>query len=111
MTVLFGGTNWGHTYEPTVYSSYDYGGGINENRVATPKMNELRLQGAFLRVSPDLLGADYIANGTTYTTDPTLYVANLANRETGARFWFLRHLDSTCVFSRHRAHILSLSSG
>lgn len=25
--MLFGGTNWGHTYEPTVYSSYDYGAG------------------------------------------------------------------------------------
>ena len=25
--VLFGGTNWGQTAEPTVYSSYDYGGG------------------------------------------------------------------------------------
>lgn len=46
--MLYGGTNWGHTYEPTIYSSYDYGAGINENRVATPKMNEMRLQGKVL---------------------------------------------------------------
>ena len=26
--VLFGGTNWGQTAEPTVYTSYDYGGGL-----------------------------------------------------------------------------------
>jgi hypothetical protein len=43
--VLYGGTNWGNTFEPTVYSSYDYGGGINENRIVTPKMPEMRMQG------------------------------------------------------------------
>jgi hypothetical protein len=46
--VLFGGTNWGQTAEPTVYTSYDYGAGIDENRVLTPKMPEMRLQGVCL---------------------------------------------------------------
>lgn len=27
-TVTFGGTNWGQTAEPTVYTSYDYGAGM-----------------------------------------------------------------------------------
>lgn len=68
--VLFGGTNWGQTAEPTVYTSYDYGAGkshivllcehtmkftaivlgINENRVVTPKMNEMRQQGQWDRI-------------------------------------------------------------
>ncbi|KAF8202416.1 glycoside hydrolase family 35 protein [Pholiota molesta] len=94
-TVLFGGTNWGQTLEPTVYSSYDYGGGINEARVATPKMNEMRLQGLFLRVSRDLLGATLIANGTNYTTSTLIHTAELRNLNTNAGFYFVRHDTST----------------
>ncbi|KAF8997897.1 glycoside hydrolase family 35 protein [Cyathus striatus] len=99
--MLFGGTNWGNTAEPTVYSSYDYGGGrklflgINENRVATPKMNEMRLQGLFLRVSRDLLGSNLLANGTNYTTSSLIHTAELRNPDTGAGFYFVRHDTST----------------
>ncbi|KAI0074511.1 glycoside hydrolase family 35 protein [Panus rudis PR-1116 ss-1] len=95
--MLFGGTNWGQTLEPTVYSSYDYGGGINENRVATSKMNEMRLQGLFLRVSRDLLGATLIANGTNYTSSSAVHTAELRNLETGTAFYFVRHDDSTSL--------------
>ncbi|KAL9713437.1 hypothetical protein Ac2012v2_003047 [Leucoagaricus gongylophorus] len=95
--MVFGGTNWGQTLEPTVYSSYDYGGGINENRVATTKMNEMRLQGLFLRVSRDLFGADLIANGTNYTTSSLIHTAELRNSVTGAGFYFIRHNDSTSL--------------
>lgn len=48
--VLYGGTNWGQTAAPVSYTSYDYGGGINENRVAGPKMNEMRLQGTRIKI-------------------------------------------------------------
>ncbi|KAF8972779.1 glycoside hydrolase family 35 protein [Flammula alnicola] len=94
-SLLFGGTNWGQTLEPTVYSSYDYGGGINEARVATPKMNEMRLQGLFLRVSRDLLGATLFANGTNYTTSSLIHTAELRNLDTGAGFYIMRHDAST----------------
>ncbi|KAG6910916.1 hypothetical protein DXG01_006599 [Tephrocybe rancida] len=94
-SVLFGGTNWGQTVEPTVYSSYDYGGGINENRVATPKMNEMRLQGLFLRVSRDLLGATLIANGTNYTSSNSIHTAELRNLDNGAAFYIIRQNAST----------------
>ncbi|OBZ69864.1 putative beta-galactosidase A [Grifola frondosa] len=93
--MVFGGTNWGQTMEPTVYSSYDYGGGINENRVAGPKMNEMRLQGLFLRVSRDLLAADLLANGTNYTTSSLIHTYELRNSETSAAFYVVRHDDST----------------
>ncbi|PFH50283.1 glycoside hydrolase family 35 protein [Amanita thiersii Skay4041] len=93
--LLFGGTNWGQTLEPTVYSSYDYGGGINENRVATSKMNEMRLQGLFLRVSRDLLSSDLLANGTNYTTSSLIHTAELRNSASGAAFYITRHNDST----------------
>ncbi|KIJ54226.1 glycoside hydrolase family 35 protein [Sphaerobolus stellatus SS14] len=92
--MLYGGTNWGQTLEPTVYSSYDYGGGINENRVLTPKMPEMRLQGLFLRVSRELLSANLIANGTNYTTNSIIHTAELRNPETNAGFYFIRHNSS-----------------
>ncbi|KAJ7589475.1 glycoside hydrolase family 35 protein [Mycena floridula] len=93
--MLFGGTNWGQTAAPVSYSSYDYGGGINENRVANSKMNEMRLQGLFLRVSRDLLGADLLANGTNYTTSALIHAAELRNPDTGAGFYVTRHDAST----------------
>ena len=68
---------------------------INENRVLTPKASEMRLQGLFLRVSRDLLAANYIANGTNYTTSTELFVQELRNTDTGVGFYFLRHADST----------------
>ncbi|KAJ3555978.1 hypothetical protein NM688_g2283 [Phlebia brevispora] len=110
-SVAFGGTNWGQTAEPTVYTSYDYGAGrilsrlrssgvseifsgINENRVAGPKMNEMRLQGLFLRVSRDLLSATLIANGTNYTSSSLIHTAELRNLDTGTGFYIIRHNSS-----------------
>ncbi|KAL1742367.1 glycoside hydrolase family 35 protein [Schizophyllum fasciatum] len=95
--MLFGGTNWGSLAAPVTYSSYDYGGGINENRVANAKMNEMRLQGLFLRVSRDLVAASYVANGTSYTTNKAVYTTELRNEETNAAFYFIRQNDSTSL--------------
>ncbi|KAJ6584740.1 glycoside hydrolase family 35 protein [Mycena capillaripes] len=92
--MLFGGTNWGSIAAPVSYTSYDYGGGINENRVAGPKMNEMRLQGLFLRVSRDFLAADLLANGTNYTTSTLIHTAELKNPDTGAGFYVTRHNSS-----------------
>ncbi|KAI0765993.1 glycoside hydrolase family 35 protein [Irpex lacteus] len=92
--MLFGGTNWGQTAEPTVYTSYDYGAGINENRVATPKMNEMRLQGFFLRSSRDLLASNLLGNGTNYTSSPLIHTAELRNPQTNAGFYIVRHNSS-----------------
>ncbi|KAJ7855955.1 glycoside hydrolase family 35 protein [Mycena olivaceomarginata] len=92
--MLFGGSNWGSIAAPVSYTSYDYGGGINENRVAGPKMNEMRLQGLFLRVSRDFLAANLLANGTNYTTSTLIHTAELRNPDTGAGFYVTRHNSS-----------------
>lgn len=68
--------------------------GINENRVLTPKMPEMRLQGLFLRVSRDLLAATLVANGTNYTTSTAIHTAELRNLASNAGFYVLRHQDS-----------------
>ncbi|KAF8882056.1 glycoside hydrolase family 35 protein [Gymnopilus junonius] len=117
--MTFGGTNWGQTAEPTSYTSYDYGAGIRESRVATIKMNEMRLQGAFLRVARDLLGATLIANGTNYTTSSLIHTAELRNLNTGAAFYFVRHDQSTSTaltttrlnITTSAGHLLVPSSG
>lgn len=50
--------------------------------------------GLFLRVAPDLLASTFINNGTQYVNNPVLYATELRNSETGAAFYFVRHLDA-----------------
>ncbi|KAJ3735068.1 glycoside hydrolase family 35 protein [Lentinula guzmanii] len=111
MQMLFGGTNWGQTAAPVSYTSYDYGGGINENRVAGPKMNEMRLQGLFLRVSRDLFGAIALGNGNNYTTSAIMHTYELRNLGTGAGFYFLRQNDSTSTALTTTRLIVNTSRG
>ncbi|KAE9405356.1 glycoside hydrolase family 35 protein [Gymnopus androsaceus JB14] len=87
IVMLYGGTNWGQTAAPVAYTSYDYGGGINENRVAGPKMNEMRLQGAFKYLP-------YLVNGTNFTTSTLMNTYEQRNLDTGAAFYFLRQATS-----------------
>ncbi|VDB90655.1 unnamed protein product [Peniophora sp. CBMAI 1063] len=107
----FGGTNWGQTAEPTVYTSYDYGAAVNENRVATLKMNEMRLQGAFLRVARELTGTTQISNGTNYTSSSLIHTAELRNLESGSAFYVLRHNDSTSLDLTTTSLIVNTSEG
>ncbi|KAJ7067978.1 glycoside hydrolase family 35 protein [Mycena amicta] len=53
--MLFGGTNWGGIAHPGVYTSYDYGSAIAEDRTLREKAYELKLQAYFRAVSPAFL--------------------------------------------------------
>jgi len=53
--MLFGGTSWGGIAHPGVYTSYDYGSAIAEDRTLREKFYELKLQAYFLAVSPAFL--------------------------------------------------------
>ncbi|KAK6353296.1 hypothetical protein TWF696_005268 [Orbilia brochopaga] len=53
--MVFGGTNWGQLAEPGVYTSYDYGAIIREDRRLRDKYYELKLQTNFLKASPTYL--------------------------------------------------------
>jgi hypothetical protein len=57
--MYYGGTNWGGIAAPVVYSSYDYGAAIAENRMIGDKYNELKLQGLFLRSARDFREASF----------------------------------------------------
>ncbi|KDR69947.1 hypothetical protein GALMADRAFT_1351204 [Galerina marginata CBS 339.88] len=53
--MIFGGTNWGGIAHPGVYTSYDYGSAISEDRTLREKFYELKLQANFIQVSPAFL--------------------------------------------------------
>ncbi|KAI0040947.1 glycoside hydrolase family 35 protein [Auriscalpium vulgare] len=96
--MLYGGTSWGGIPFPGVYTSYDYGSAIQENRDITTKFTELKSQGLFLRSSPDFYKTDWIGNSSTgvvQVSNSAAFVVQLKNPDTGASFWIARQTDST----------------
>ncbi|KAI0783038.1 glycoside hydrolase superfamily [Abortiporus biennis] len=87
--MTYGGTNWGNLAEPTVYTSYDYGAPIREDRTLSPKYSEIKLQATFLHSSPDFLIATSSTNGTSITTNSGIY-ASVLQSPTGVGFYILR---------------------
>ena len=80
--------------------SYDYGSSIRENRALSPKFDEIKRQGLFLRSSPEFHKTDWI--GDSSTGIPGVNVSNnaafatlLKNPDTGAGFIITRQTDST----------------
>ncbi|EKM53444.1 glycoside hydrolase family 35 protein [Phanerochaete carnosa HHB-10118-sp] len=92
--MVYGGTNWGNLAEPTVYTSYDYGAPIREDRTLSPKYSEIKLQAAFLHASPDFLVATRFGNGTigfgtAFSDNPRIYTTALSS-PSGAHFYIVR---------------------
>ncbi|KAF9259410.1 glycoside hydrolase family 35 protein [Marasmius fiardii PR-910] len=103
---LYGGTSWGNIPYHGVYTSYDWGGAISEPRTLGTKYTELKLQGLFLRSSPEFYKTDVVANSTeagfasvgsvsTVNDSSPAYVTLLRNPDSGAGFWIVRQKDST----------------
>lgn len=97
--MTYGGTNWGNMHTHTIYSSYDYGAAISEDRTLTPKHAELKMQGYFLHASPDYLVSVRVGNGTTtngtaYSDSPDIFTTHLNSPETDANFYFVRQVTN-----------------
>ncbi|TGO61578.1 hypothetical protein BCON_0026g00220 [Botryotinia convoluta] len=86
--MAWGGTNWGHSAAPVVYSSYDYAAPLRETRQIRDKLSQTKLIGLFTRVSTDLLKTDMIGNGTGYSVSST-----------GIWSWVLRNPDTQAGFT------------
>ncbi|KAK8026573.1 (Trans)glycosidase [Apiospora marii] len=85
--MAYGGTNWGQSAAPEVYTSYDYSAPLRETRQQGDKLSQTKLIGLFTRVSPDLLKTDMVGNGTGYrVSSPSAYSWVLKNPDTGAVF-------------------------
>ncbi|KAF7345669.1 Glycoside hydrolase family 35 protein [Mycena venus] len=95
--MLYGGHIMGCDSIP-VYSSYDYGASISESRALTTKFNELKLQGVFLRSSPEFYKTNVIADSSTglaATSNPAAFATFLQNPDTKTGFYVVRQTNST----------------
>ncbi len=88
----FGGTNWGWLGQPNdVYTSYDYGAAITENRLLTSKYDEFKRQNYLLASVAPLTRTDPAA--APVSDDPAVQTVARANPETGTQFVLVRHSD------------------
>ncbi|KAJ7179483.1 glycoside hydrolase family 35 protein [Mycena filopes] len=105
--MLFGGTNWGGTSialirTPGVYTSYDYGSAIAEDRTLREKYYELKLQANFRAVSP---AGSFTGNQALKTTQ----VLDVVGNKTG--FYVVRQLDASTTAVQTYTLTLSTSIG
>jgi beta-galactosidase GanA len=92
--MTYGGTSWGWLADPgQVYTSYDYGAAISEDRQLTTKYAELKRQGYFVTGVAPLAKTDPI--GSAATTDPAVLAMARVNPDDNTHFYVLRHRDST----------------
>jgi beta-galactosidase GanA len=92
--MTYGGTNWGWQADPNVvYTSYDYGAAFNEQRELTEKVPVLKQQAYLIASVKDLAKTDDL--GELAGSDPAIRIWVKQNPDTGARFYFLRHANST----------------
>ncbi|KAF7360949.1 putative beta-galactosidase A [Mycena sanguinolenta] len=91
---------WYELGEYAIYSSYDYGAAISEDRTPTPKLAEIKLQAYFLHASPDYLlvgrvGNGTVGSGTAYSASSDIYTTNLESPVSKANFYFVRQSTNT----------------
>ncbi len=107
--MTYGGTSWGWLADPQqVYSSYDYGAAIKEDRELTAKYDEQKRLGYVLASVAPLTKTDQVAAAPA--TDPSIRVAARANPDDGTHFYELRHSDSTSTANDQTHIAIDLSS-
>ncbi|KAG9316763.1 glycoside hydrolase family 35 protein [Chiua virens] len=113
--MLYGGTNWGGIAHPGVYTSYDYGSAIAEDRTLREKYYELKLQANFLRVSPAYLTTrpmNVNSNQGAFTGNSALVTTQLLDvvgNVTG--FYVIRQMDASSNFQEMYTLTLPTSIG
>jgi beta-galactosidase GanA len=94
--MTFGGTNWGWLPQPNdVYTSYDYGAAITENRQLTAKYDEFKRQGYFLQTVAPLTKTEPAA--APGVDNPVVLAVARANPDTHTQFVLLRHTDKAAA--------------
>ncbi|PVG04083.1 putative beta-galactosidase [Serendipita vermifera] len=98
--MTFGGTNWGNIATESVYSSYDYGAPIREDRTITPKLQEIKVQSYFLHASPAYLTADHVGdgnwqNGTSFSNSHDIYTTVWHENQSKTNFYIVRQITNT----------------
>ncbi|CAA7259499.1 unnamed protein product [Cyclocybe aegerita] len=108
--MIHGGTNWGGIAHPGVYTSYDYGSAIAEDRTLREKYYELKLQANFLAVSPAYLTTRPINIGSSqgsFTGNSALKTTQVLDEVGGKTgFYVVRHI----VFLRFLHELFNLGT-
>ena len=105
--MTYGGTNWGWLPEPGVYTSYDYGAAINEQRQLTGKYTEQKLIASFTQAVSQLAKTEAIT--TDPPTDPALMLEGRANPDDKTVLMMLRHSDGTSATTEQTHIAVNLS--
>ncbi|MCO5998916.1 glycoside hydrolase family 35 protein [Actinoallomurus rhizosphaericola] len=108
--MTYGGTSWGWLADPShVYTSYDYGSAIKEDRELTPKYDEAKRLGYLTQaVAPLTKTKSVSADGPT-NTDVRLTAR--ANPDDGTHFYVLRHRDATSTTTETTHLPIDLNAG
>ena len=88
--MAFGGTSWGWLPGPIVYTSYDYGAPIAEDRGLRPKALALKQQGMFVQAAGHVL-ARMDKGPEIRTTNPRVRLYHNVNMELGTHVLFAVH--------------------
>jgi beta-galactosidase GanA len=105
--MTYGGTSWGFLPFPGVYTSYDYGAAIAEDRELTTKYAQQKLTGYLLASVPELAQTDLMA--APAPDDPALWLKARVNPTDGTQLYVLRHADGTSTASDSTHLSLDLS--
>ncbi|KAK3940357.1 family 35 glycosyl hydrolase [Diplogelasinospora grovesii] len=93
--MTFGGTNWGHSAAPVVYTSYDYSAPLRETRQQQTKLLQTKLVNMFASSSPDLLKTYMVGNGTGFRVSSTsVWSWVLKNPDTGSTFTVIQQAST-----------------
>ncbi|KAF2763002.1 beta-galactosidase precursor, partial [Pseudovirgaria hyperparasitica] len=93
--MAYGGTNWGSSAAPVVFTSYDYSAPLRETREIQDKFKHTRLISLFTRVSKDLLSTVMESNGTGNAVNTTaIFTWVLRNPSTSAGFYLAENNNS-----------------
>jgi len=109
--MTYGGTSWGYLPFPGVYTSYDYGAAITENRQLTTKYDQQKLMGYLLAAAPSITKTDLLPAPSQ--TNPALWLRGRRNPDDGTQLYVLRHANgaSTSLDDTHLTLDLSGRSG
>jgi beta-galactosidase GanA len=108
--MTYGGTSWGWLADPQqVYTSYDYGAAIKEDRELTTKYDETKRIGYLTQSVAPLTKTDPIASQAP--TSPAVRVDGRANPDDNTHFYVVRHRDSTATTTDNTHIAVDLSDG
>ncbi|MFI1995513.1 beta-galactosidase [Actinoplanes sp. NPDC020271] len=91
--MTFGGTSWGWLPAPVVYTSYDYGAAIAEDRSLRPKANTMRQLGYFLQSTEPITKID--RGPDIVPSAPNVKVYHPVNPDDGTQFLIAMHNPSS----------------